>query len=243
MYRKNYRIIVLGLLSFFILWVGYLGFDHYRTVNNILDAQTLTTQETGERSLEIGTLRLTRTNIQGKKQLDRPTYDKTYVSITNLDQQTPSPQLDNTLLNLTERQRERTIYGLRGYPSFLVLQDHLAFWQSQFYLQIIFYYGGIVIIGIFFILFYEINYRKDNKLFVPAIKNVILSLSILFSSGAILKWVLDFRLLNFLNSQFYLGEPSPPIDNVLVLLGSVLLFTAIILQRAVALQKEQDLTI
>jgi hypothetical protein len=243
MYTKNFRIITIGLLSVFILWMAYAGLDQYQTVNTMLDAQILTTQTAGERSLEIGNLRITKTNIRDINQPNRPTHGETYVSVTNLDQQTPSPQLDNTLLNLTERQQQRTIYGLRGYPSFLVSQEDLSFWRSQFYLQILFYYGGLFIIGIFFMLFYEINYRKDNKLFVPAIKNVILSLSILFSGGAILKWGLDFRLLNFLNSQFYLGEPSPPIDNDMVLLGGILLFTAIILQRAVALQNEQDLTI
>lgn len=243
MYTKNYRIVILSLLSILTLWVAYLGFDRYQSINKMLQSQNLTTETTREYSLEIGNLRVTKTNIQDVGQPDRPTYIKTFISVTNLDQQTPSPQLDNTLLNLTNRQKDRTIYGLRGNPSFLVSQDDLSFWRSQFYLQILFYYGGLFIIGILYMVYYEINYRKDNKLFVPAIKNVILSLSLLFSGGAILKWALDFRLFNFLNGQFYLGESLPPIDNNLILLGVALLFTAIILQRAVELQKEQDLTI
>ncbi|PAU94851.1 hypothetical protein CK503_05100 [Aliifodinibius salipaludis] len=243
MYTKNYRIVVLSLLSVFTLWMGYLGFNHYRAVSNMLDAQTITASNTGERSLKIGNLRITKTTIQDVERPERPTYGKTYISVTNLNKQTPLPQLDNTLLNLTDRQQQRTIYGLQGSPSFLVLEDDLTFWRSQFCLQIFFYYGGLFIIGILYMLYYEINYRRDNKLFVPAIKNVILSLSLLFSGGAILKWGLDFRLISFLNNQFYLGEPSPPIDNELILLGVALLFTGIILQRAVALQKEQDLTI
>jgi len=223
--------------------MAYAGFDQYQSVNEILNAQSLIAAQPSERSLEIGNLRITKTTIQDINQPNRPAYGKTYISVTNLDQQTPSPKLDNTLLNLTDRQEQRTIYGLRGYPSFLVSKEDLTFWRSQFGLQILFYYGGLFIIGISFVLFYEINYRKENKLFVPAIKNIILSLSFLFSVGAILKWGLDFRLFNFLNNQFYLGEPSPPIDNHMVLLGGILLFTAIILQRAVALQQEQDLTI
>ncbi|GEM_PF-1470890 len=243
MYTKTYRIVILSLLSIFIVWMAYLGFNQYQSVNKVLDAQTLTSEKPKIQSLKIGSLSITKTTIQNINKPEHPVYGNTYVSVTNLDQKTPSAQIDNMLLTLSERQQQRTIYGLRGFPSFLVFQDDLSFWRSQFYLQILFYYGGFVIIGILFMLFYEINYRKNNKLFVPAIKNVILSLSILFSGGAILKWGLDFRLFNFLNNQFYLGEPSPPIDNNLVLLGGILLFTAIILKRAVALQNEQDLTI
>lgn len=242
MYTKNYRLITIGLLSVFVLWMGFARLDQYQATNSILDAQTLSKQNTGQRSLEIGNLRITKTNIHDINQSNRPAYGKTYVSVTNLNRQTPSPQLDNTLLNLNERQ-QCTIYGLQGYPSFLVSQEDIPFWRSQFFLQILFYYGGLFLIGIFLMLFYEINYLKENKLFVPAIKNVILSLSILFSGGAILKWGLDFRLINFLNNEFYLREPSPPITDNMILLGGILLFTAIILQYAVALQQEQDLTI
>ncbi|MDZ7658952.1 hypothetical protein [Fodinibius sp.] len=243
MYTKKYRIITLGLLSVFTLWMAYSGFKQYQTINTLLDTQILTPPSIDDKSLEIGDLRITKASVQDFDQPDRRKYGRTFVSVTNLDHQTPSPQLDNTLLNLSQRQQNRTIYGLWGYPSFLVSPDDLSFWRSQLYLQILFYFGGLAIIGIFFILFYELNYRKDNKLFVPAIKNVILGLSILFSGGAILKWGLDFRLYNFLNDQFYFGEPLPPIDNNMIFLGGTLLFTAIILQRAVELQKEQDLTI
>lgn len=243
MYTKNYRVVILGLLAILTLWIGYIGITQYQTVNQLLNPQRITAKGTADNSLEIGNLKITKVRVQDLEQSSRQSYWHTYISVTNLDRQTPSPKLDNTLLGLTNREQNRAIYGLQGHPSFLVSQQDLSFWRSQFYLQLLFYYGGLVIIGILYMLYYEINYRKDNKLFIPAIKNVILSLSFLFSGGGILKWGLDFRLFNFLNDQFYLGEPSPPINTTMIYLGVALLFMGIIMQRAIKLQQEQDLTI
>lgn len=241
MYTKRIRFFVLIFLSGFVIMTAYSGLDQYNSVNQLLNASVLKTKGQGEQSLTLGNLKMTKTKVQDFK--NQTTYWRTYATVSNINKQTPSPQLDAAIINLNDRQQNRAIYGLQGYPSFMVKQDDLSFWQSQFYLQILFYFGGMFIVGILYILYYEINYRKDNKLFVPEIKNVILSFSYLFSFGAILKWGLDFRLFNFLNDQFYLGEPTPPISTWMIIVGAIMLFMAIVLQRAVKLQDEQDLTI
>lgn len=191
--------------------------------------------------MKLGDLTFTKTKAQDFQ--DQNTHWKTYASVSNLDRQTSSPQLDATILNLNERQQNRAIYGLQGHPSFMIKQNDLSFWKSQSYLQIIFYFGGLFIVGILYLLYYEINHQKNNKLFIPEIKNVILSFSYLFSFGAIIKWGLDFRLMNFQKKSILSRYSMPPISTWMVVVGAIMLFMAIILQRAVKLQEEQDLTI
>lgn len=241
MYTKRNRIIIHLLLSVFVVSSVYMGIKHFNKANRILRSSTLNSKGIGKQALELGDLKFTKTKVTNYS--THHSRWVTYATVSNLDRETPSPQLDGTILGLNKRQHNRVIYGLQGHPSFMIKQDDISFWRSQILLQIIFYFGGLFIVGILYILYFEINYRKDNKLFIPEIKNIILSFSLLFSFGALLKLGLDFRLFNYLNNHFYLGEPMPPISKTLLYLGIAMFFAAVILQRAVKLQEEQDLTI
>ena len=66
----------------------------------------------------------------------------------------------------------------------------------------------------------------------------------LIFTGGVIKALLYGRMAHFLNSEYYLGESlTAGISNEYVLLLVVFLWIIVFLERAVPMQKEQELTI
>lgn len=71
-----------------------------------------------------------------------------------------------------------------------------------------------------------------------------MGLFFLIFAGFIIKAVLYGRMIHFLNNEYYLSESlTGGISQEFVFLSVAFLFIIIFLERAVPLQKEQDLTV
>ena len=238
---KQLRSAFLIFFSGFCLWILWQGIDEMGKVEAFTSALKSGSEAAlGNKEYEIGTLKIANVKAQDINDSNSAPEWKMYVSVLNLDQQTPRPLRDNILL--APSNQERKMYGLEGHPSFVLNKSDTTFWKWQFYLQILFYTGGYLIMGILFIIFNEMKFR-NKKLFITPIKNIILSFALLFLFGIFIKWSIDWRLFNFLNDHYYLGENMPPLSNTLLYIGTPTFIFALYLEQAVHLQKEQDLTI
>lgn len=232
--EKNFRRLVFLIMSSFtvlIVWAGISELQDFNTVwNNSVPAN-------GQKSTtEIGNLRLTKMAIEkeGKQ------HTVHYITVQDL---TYGPNLKKAENIISNRQARTKIMGLKGHPSFLAGKDE-GFWKSQFYLQLAFAFGGWLAISIFFIVVTGINFKQQKKLFTETIKKLFTSLFFLIFAGFIAKAVLYGRIIHFLNNNYYLGESlTGGISLAMVWVMAALFFIIIFLERAVPMQKEQDLTI
>jgi len=124
------------------------------------------------------------------------------------------------------------------------MDEHRSFWKSQYILNILLYAGSIIgfmIIGLFFV---EYQFKQQQKLFTKEIKLLVAGLCFGTYLIFFLNIILYGRMISFLNSEFYLGESLVGgIENGLLLLGLTLTFLLVFLERAIPIQREQDLTV
>jgi hypothetical protein len=212
------------------------GVDVHQTLNSKGIKSSLKTHGP---LLEVGSLRLTAMDAQGGDRITK-TSSNIYVTLLNLDSSAPKSQRQATMENLESK--NIPIFGLSGDPSFIINPSDFSFWRWQFYIQITFTWGGFIILYVLMIIGLNLKYRYQ-KIFVTSFKNVILSMGLLFIGGALLKWVHNIYLINFLKTHYESVNLSAPIPTMLFYIGIATLVSGFFLEDGVALQKEQDLTI
>ncbi|NGP87499.1 DUF2975 domain-containing protein [Fodinibius halophilus] len=232
--ESNFRWLVLSILALMVLFYIYLGINSIQTFHRVYDNSPPSAQTA---TYEIGDLTLSKTTVvqQDTKRTVR------YITTDDLSY-TPSQK---KTANILQAQTGLTkIMGLSGNPSFLVTEEHESFWKSQFYYQIAFYFGGFLIFALFLIGVTEINFRQEKKLFTKEIKRFFGGIYALFITAFFIKAVLYGRMVHFLNNEYYLGESlTGGVSSSLLSIAVALLFIFLFLERAIKLQKEQDLTI
>ncbi|MDZ7808436.1 MAG: hypothetical protein U5K71_15190 [Gracilimonas sp.] len=174
-----------------------------------------------------------------KVNLDGTTY--TYISVTDLSYR-PLNYKSTEILSMASENTK--ILGLLSHPSFLVKEADLPFWKSQFQLIIGFtVFGWLILIGFLIGMAITIT-RQQQKLFTREIYHWVLGLYFLIFAGFLAHPILYGRMIHFLNTEFYFGEPLTSGISVEPVLGlGILLFLIIFLEKAIPMQNEQDLTV
>ncbi|WP_185957252.1 hypothetical protein [Gracilimonas mengyeensis] len=216
------------ILALFMIWTGVHEIRQFHSV-----LQEAPAEVESQNTFEVGPLMLTKTSAGDD--LYR------YVTVTDL-KHTPSPTKADEML--TTANSDRKVLGLVSSPSFKLSKEHLGFWKSQFYLELGLRVGGWLMILLFFIGMTITNFRQKKKLFTPAIYRWFLGLYFFTFAGFLAKAILYGRLMYFLNHEFYLQESLTAGISTNMALGLALFFFLILfLQKAIPMQKEQDLTV
>jgi hypothetical protein len=234
MKENHFRWLVLGLMSWLVLFLIWGGISELQSFHSVFDDSPQANEKIN--SFDIGDLALTKTSINTNGE----SKNVRYVTVKDLNYN-PSHKEGSDILK--ENNGNTIMMGLMGHPSFLVKADK-EFWKSQFYLEWGFRFGGWLILIIFLIVITEVNFQQNKKLFTTKIKRLFSGLFFLIFAGFIIKAVLYGRMILFLNNNYYLGEPlTGGVSNEYVFLLAVFLWIIVFFERAVPMQKEQDLTI
>lgn len=186
---------------------------------------------------EINNLKLTKTTITEAEA------EKTVVYVTTKELSYLASKADQNKI-ISPNFGFTKMTGLESYPSFLITKKHEGFWKFQFYLEIIFKYGGLIFLFLILFIYSEINFKQERKLFTKEIKWVFAGLCFAFLGAYFIELLLYGRMIYFLNTEFYLGESLVGGGSQYLLnLGIVFLFLIIFIEKAIPIQEEQDLTI
>lgn len=204
-------------------------------LNKLLDYSTPSVEKIVS-DFEINNLKLTKTTI------NKTEIEKTYIYVTTKDLSYLASKTDQSKTISTNFGFTKMI-GLESYPSFLVTEKHESFWRFQFYLEIIFNYGGFALLFLILFIYSEVNFKQERKLFTKEIKWVFVGLSGTFLGAYFIELLLYGRMIYFLNTEFYLGESLVGGSQYLLNLGIIFLFLSILIDKAIPMQEEQELTV
>jgi hypothetical protein len=227
-YFQRIMIAIICLLPIGILWSGL---EELKEFKSTFEANELDVGEVLNYTVE--PLSLTKVNFENTIY--------TYVSVTDLSYRPPNAETAEILASASEYSK---ILGLLSHPSFLVKDSDLPFWRSQFYLKIgLDFLGWFLFIGVLIGLSIT-NFMQKQKLFTAEVYRWVFGLYFLIFAGFLAHPILYGRMIHFLNKEFNLGEPltSGIASESLLALG-ILFFLIIFLQKAILIQKDQDLTV
>lgn len=229
--QKYFYGLLFAFLGFSMIGIIWLGFTEVETFDQLFDASEVDAGETIVYS--IGPLTLSKTNV------DDTLY--TYVSVSDLSY-TPSPSKKADILSSSLANTK--MLGLYSHPSFMINAEERSFWRSQFYLHMGFTFGSLFIFMAFILGFSIINIKQKQKLFTKEVYRWVYGFYFMIIAGFIIYPIIYGRMIYFLNAEFYLGETltSGIADEPLFALG-ILIFLIIFLQKAIPMQKDQDLTV
>ncbi len=232
---RNMRIFarVLSIPAFIaLIWAIFVNLNEF---NSLLD--TSIQPDAGIIiDYEIGHLKLNK--VKASTDTEEAYVYVTYKGISYLAPQENQTEELSTNFGFTK------MTGLESYPSFLVIEKHKAFWKSQFYLEILFRYAGFAVIFITMLVFSELNFKQNNKLFTKEVKWGLGGFMFVIYGAYFGGYFLYGRMILFLNKEFYLGESIVGGGSQeLLFMGTILLFLFIVFERAIPIQKEQDLTV
>lgn len=151
MRERNFRRLVLGILSLLTLFIIWAGIQELQTLHSVFDESIAAGDP--ESSVEIGNLKLSKTSLTR----DNQPQTVRYVTVKDLTC-TPSEEEKSKILRANNGLTK--MMGLMGHPSFLIGEDE-GFWESQFYFEFAFHFGGWLVISIFFIVITVINLRQQ----------------------------------------------------------------------------------
>ncbi len=220
--------LLMCLLPVILIWSGL---EELNKLHATFEAEIIEAGEVINYTLE--PLSITKVNV------DNTIY--TYVSVTDLSYRPSDTQISDLLSSANKHIKT---LGLLSHPSFIVEDSDIAFWKSQFYLQIgLDFLGWFLFIGVLIGLSVT-NVLQQQKLFTTEVYRWVLGLYFLIFAGFIAHPILYGRMIHFLNSEYFLGESltSGFEQGPLIVLG-ILFFLIIFLQRAIPIQNEQDLTV
>jgi len=229
--KKHFQKLLVGFMCFTAIFIIWSGIDELNSFHSVFDADEVKAGETLNYTME--PLSFTKVNLDGT------TY--TYISVTDLSYRPLNHKATEILSSALENTKA---LGLLSHPSFLVKEADLPFWKSQFQLTIgLTVFGWVIFIGFLIGMSITIT-RQQQKLFTREIYHWVLGLYFLIFAGFLVHPILYGRMIHFLNTEFYLGEPLTSGISPEPMLGlGVLLFLVIFLEKAVPMQNEQDLTV
>jgi hypothetical protein len=225
---QKLMITIMCLIGALIIWSGI---QELNTFHSVFNADNVTEGEALNYTME--PLSITKVNLNDTI--------FTYVSVTDLSYRSSHLKSAEILSSATDNTK---MLGLLSHPSFLVNNSDSSFWQSQFYLQIgLNVLGWLILVG--FLLGVSItNIRQEQKLFTQEIYRWVFALYFLVFAGFLAHPILYGRMIHFLNTEYYLGEPlTSGISQEPLWALMILFFVIIFLQRAIPIQNEQDLTV
>lgn len=235
MKEKNFQRLVLLMLcavAFFILWQGIKEIQNFQ---NTFDSSAPVAKSTD--TFEIDNLILSKASVNqnGQQRIAR------YITVADLSYP-PSKKKEEKIIRAGNTSTK--MMGLMGHPSFLITGNQENFWKSQFYLSFGYHYGGLLLLNILFIILLKTNFRQGKKLFTTQIKYLFSGIFFLLITGYFLGAILYGRMIHFLNENFYLGESlTGGLSTELLGISIAVIFVILLLERAVPMQKEQDLTV
>lgn len=245
MNRKNYlegdfipksvfQTIVLGFLEFAMILIAYNGYQKYQAINGFFESEVSDNQQS---VYEIGYLNVTKVNYSAN-------YDQRsrfYVTITGLSYPI------NDFEKISEDQLEANgilMPGLVSHPSFMVTDENKSFWKSQFNWVLAYHAGGYLLLCLLIFAATLLRFRQGQKLFTKELKYAVYAFFGLIMAGYFLYAVIFGRMIYFLNQSTRLNESltagiSPELLNVAV----VILILIVLVEQAIPIQNEQDLTV
>ena len=245
MNRKNYltgdlipkpifQTIVLGFLVIVMILIAFNGYQKYQDINQYFEDESTENQPL---VYEIGYLHIAKVNHSA----DNNRKTRQYVTITGLSY--PISEYEE----LSEDQMESNgllIPGLVSHPSFVVTDENKSFWKSQFYWVLTYHTGGSLLLFMLIFAAALLRFRQGQKLFTKELKYAVYAFYGLIMAGYFLYAIIFGRMIYFLNQSTALNESltagiSPELLNV----GVVLLILIVLIEQAIPIQEEQNLTV
>ena len=222
--------LVIGLIvsPFYFAWQGV---NDYRLFNSIIHGENV--EESDE--LEIEMLGLTFTQIGADAE------DFRYVSVRNLAYHfTPSEKA----ALLQQADTDGPIAGVSSSPSFLIDEQHIGFWRTNFIIRLVLYYGSWIFFLLFMAVYGYLNIRQNNKLLTKEVERLLGGTFLLFTIGWFGHDMLNQRTITFLKNEFSLNESTGALQSYeMYFLLLALLLAYSLIAKAVPVQEEQDLTV
>mgnify|MGYP003677148343 CR=1 FL=1 len=229
--KEKFQKLIIAIMLAFPILIVWDGINELKEFNSVFNAEKIKSGETLNYTME--PLSITKIN------LDDTTY--TYVSVTDLSYRPPNHK---TAEILSSAPYYTKTLGLLSHPSFIVKTSDLTFWRTQFRLLIGLNVFGWLILISFLIGMSITNFRQEQKLFTKELYRWVFALYFLIFAGFLAHPILYGRMIHFLNSEFYLGEQltSGISQEPLFALG-ILFFVIVLIQKAIPIQNDQDLTV
>ena len=134
--------------------------------------------------------------------------------------------------------------GLQSAPSFFIQKEQRAFWQQFIYQKIFLFFGGLAALMGLLIVWADLNFKQESKLFTKEVKYLIYITFFGVYAYALLDTFMYGKMIHFLNKEFSLGESLVGGSlTEMTFLGVALLILAGAIQKAIPIQKEQELTV
>ena len=232
--KPIFQTIVLGFLVITMILIAFNGYREYQATSKFFEDESTESQSS---VYEIGYLHITKVNHSA----DNNRKTRQYVTITGLSYPI------SEYAELSEVQMESNgllMPGLVSHPSFVVTDENKSFWKSQFYWVLAYHSGGYLLLCMLIFAATLLRFRQGQKLFTKELKYAVYAFYGLIMAGYFLYAVIFGRMIHFLNQSTALNESltagiSPELLNV----GVVLLILIVLIEQAIPIQEEQNLTV
>ena len=164
-----------------------------------------------------------------------------YITVSNLSYE-PEDEIRQEILQSNFGYTKIT--GLQSAPSFIIRKEQRSFWQKFMYQKIFLFFGGLAAFMGMVIVWVDLNYKQEAKLFTKEIKYLIYGTFFGVYAFTFIDAFMYGRMIHFLNKEFYLGESLiGGAFTEMTFIGAALLILVIAIEKAIPIQQEQDLTV